>query len=80
MDIETVRQFFLWCTIINLAMIYLWAGVFVLGRDWLHRFHGRWFRLREDHFDAIHYTLMGVYKVGILLFCLVPLISLWIIG
>jgi hypothetical protein len=53
----------------------LWFAIFVLGHDWLHRLHGRWFRLSREQFDSIHYAGIAHYKVGILLFNLVPWIA-----
>ena len=47
-------------------------------RDWLPR--GRWFRLSDEQFDSLHYLGMSIYKIGILLFNLVPFIVLCIIG
>jgi hypothetical protein len=37
------------------------------------------FRLSNEQFDAIHYTGMSIYKIGILLFNLVPLVVLFIL-
>jgi len=33
-----------------------------------HRFHGRWFHLSVEQFEAIHYAGMTVFKLGIILF------------
>ena len=41
--------------------------------------HGRWFKLSAETFDAIHYSGMAVYKIGILLFNLVPLVALFLL-
>jgi hypothetical protein len=38
--------------------------------------HSRWFHLSTDQFDALHYAGMALYKIGILLFNLVPYIAL----
>jgi hypothetical protein len=46
----------------------------------MHRFHGKWFRLSDERFDAAHYTGMAVFKIGIILFNLVPLVVLYIVG
>jgi hypothetical protein len=54
--------------------------VFRFAHDWIHRFHGRWFRMSVEQFDAIHYTAMAVYKIGVLLFNLVPYVALRIIA
>ena len=80
MSIETTREVLLWCTIINYAVLVVWFVFFSLARESIHRLHGRWFRLSKEHFDTIHYAGMAVYKIGILLFNLVPYAALLILG
>jgi hypothetical protein len=46
----------------------------------MRRFHGRWFRLSDEQFDTLHYLGMSIYKIGILLFNLVPFVVLRIVG
>lgn len=75
-----LRDFLLWCTLLNYLVLLLWFAVFKLARDWMFRLHGRWFRLTPTQFDAAHYAGMAVYKVGILLLNLVPLIALSIVA
>jgi hypothetical protein len=62
------------------VILLLWFFVFALAHDWIRHFHGRWFRLSDERFDALHYVGMSIYKIGILLFNLVPLLVLQIIG
>jgi hypothetical protein len=45
MNIEIVRNFLLWCTIINFGMILVWFLFFVLSHNWTYSLHSRWFRL-----------------------------------
>jgi len=72
---------FLLCSLaINYAILLIWFVVFVAARNWLRALHGRWFRLSDAAFDAIHYGGMAVYKIGILLFNLVPLLALYFVG
>ncbi|MGC8639010.1 MAG: DUF6868 family protein [Isosphaeraceae bacterium] len=80
MSIELARRFLLGCTVINYGMLLVWFLMFMFARDWLRRFHGQWFRLSDEQFDALHYAGMAIYKIGILLFNLVPLVVLWIVG
>lgn len=75
-----LRDFLLWCTILNYLVLFLWFIVFCLAHEWMVRLHGRWFRLTTAQFDAIHYGGMAVYKVGILLLNLVPLVALSIVA
>jgi hypothetical protein len=75
-----LKQFLLWCLGINFAMLFVWFGAFLLAHDALYRLHSRWFKLSVETFDAIHYSGMGIYKVGILLLNLVPWIALCMLG
>jgi hypothetical protein len=54
--------------------------MFKFGHDRMRTVHRRWFRLTNEQFDAAHYLGMTLYKIGILLFNIVPLIVLWIVG
>ena len=80
MTIAVTRDFLLWCTVINYGVLLVWFLVFVFAHDWMFRIHGRWFRLSRDQFDALHYAGMSIFKIGIILFNLVPLIVLSILG
>ena len=35
MNIEIVRRFFLWCTIINDGILLVWFLFFMLAHDWI---------------------------------------------
>ena len=72
MSLELARSFVLWCTVVNYGVLLVWFLVFAVAHDRIHRIHGRWFRLSRDQFDTLHYAGMSVYKIGILLFNLVP--------
>ena len=80
MNIEMVRDGFLWCTLINYGVLLVWFLVFILARDFTQRLHGRWFQLSRQQFDVIHYAGMAVFKLGIILFNLVPYVALRIVG
>jgi hypothetical protein len=80
MSIDIAREILLWCAIINYAVLLCWFLFFILAHDWMQRFHGRWFRIPTEQFDAIHYSGMAIYKVGIMLLNLVPYVALLIAG
>ena len=65
-----------WSIIINYAILIIWFVVFVTAHDWLRDLHTHWFHLSPDQFDFAHYLGMTIYKIGILLFNLVPYLSL----
>jgi hypothetical protein len=80
MNIAKLQTLLLWCTVINYVILIIWFAAFVLAHDMLFRLHSRWFRLSKEQFDAMNYGSMAVYKIGIMLLNLVPLIALWIVN
>lgn len=80
MSITMARDALLWCAIINYGVLVVWWLFFLLAHEWMYGLHGRWFHLSVDQFDTVHYAGMALYKIGILLFILVPYIALRIVG
>ena len=80
MTTNETRDILLWCTGLNYAVLLVWFGAFVFGHEWMYRIHGRWFKLPLESFDAIHYAGLAVYKIGIILLNLVPLIALCMVS
>ena len=79
MNLDFWCSFLLSAVLINYIILMIWFLAIIFARDWIKQVHGKWFNLSDTTFDAIHYGGMAVYKVGILLFNLVPLISLYFI-
>lgn len=79
MTIEVVRGVLAWSAVINFGLLLWWFLFFRLAHDWTYRFHGKWFKLTTEQFDALHYGGMAVFKLGILLFNLVPYLALRIV-
>jgi hypothetical protein len=75
-SIETTRSLFLWCTVINFALLGVWALLATLGRGWLYGLTSRLFRVTPEQFDVLNIAGITLYKMGVLLFNLVPWISL----
>ncbi|AJD49921.1 hypothetical protein S7S_17545 [Isoalcanivorax pacificus W11-5] len=80
MSIAEFRDVLLWSTLINYLLLMIWFAAVVLARDAMYRLHTRWFDLSGATFDALHYGGMTLYKLGILLLNLAPLIALCIVG
>jgi hypothetical protein len=80
MTVNALKEFLLWSTAINYGVLFLWFGVFVFAHDWLYRMHTRWFKLSVETFDALNYVGVSIYKIGVVLINLVPLIVLYIIS
>jgi len=80
MTLELTRSMLAWCSVINIGLLLWWYLFLLLAHDWVYRMHTKWFDISVDRFDAIHYGGMGLFKIGILLFNLVPYLALRIVG
>ncbi len=80
MTIEIVRDVLAWCSLINIVFLIWWFLFITLAYDWTYRFHSKWYKLSVEAFDTIHYAGIGLYKIGIFLFNLVPYFALRIVG
>ena len=76
MSAELVREVLGWCSLINLGLLLWWFLFLAFAHDWTYRIHSKWFRLSMERFDAIHYAGMAFFKIGIIIFNLVPYLAL----
>jgi hypothetical protein len=79
MDIIALTEFFMWCTIINAAIMAAGVLAYMAISDFVYRVHTRWFDISRQNFDAIFYSIFAFYKVIFVFFNLVPWIVLLII-
>lgn len=80
MDIQTLTSFFMWCTIINMGILTLWTVFCVFTPELVYRLQSRFFPMPRETFNAIIYAFIGLFKVVILVFNVVPYIALLVIG
>ena len=80
MTLCQLTSFFMWCSIINVAML-LWAFLFLwLAREWVYRLQSRFFPMPKEQWIAMIFTILGVYKMLVILFAVVPWIALLIVA
>lgn len=76
MSVKEIHDFLLYSLVINYLILLVWFGLFVKAHDFIYRLHSRWFNISMQTFDTIHYSGLAVYKIGIILLNLVPLLAL----
>jgi hypothetical protein len=76
MNIESLRSFFLRCTIINYGVLLLWTLIFFLAHDWHYGLTSRFFAISVETYDLVNLGCVAIYKIAIILLCLVPYIAL----
>ncbi|NOQ34846.1 MAG: hypothetical protein GQ569_03020 [Methylococcaceae bacterium] len=80
MTIEALSELLFWSAIINMGLLLWWVLFFIFARDWIYKYHSKWFKLSPEKFDSIHYTGMMLLKISIFIFNIVPYLALKIIS
>lgn len=80
MDIQTLTTFFMWCTIINGGLLLFWTAMLMSAPDLVYRMQSRWFPIPRQTFDVVIYAFLGLFKIVVLVFNLVPWVALLIVG
>ena len=75
MEIDGIRDVFMWCTIINVCILFFWFVIIAIAGGGIHRLHSRWIPLSKDAFNAIHYGGIMFFKMLIFAFNFVPYIA-----
>ena len=80
MDIQVLTRFFMWCTVINGAMLVLSAAMIMLAQDFVYSMHSKWFHIPRETFTVAIYSLLGFFKIIFIVFNIVPYAALLIVG
>jgi len=79
MSIEQVRDFFMWCSIINVALLLFSSLMCIFAGGWVYRRHSKFFKISREAFNVATYSFIGAWKSLIILFNVVPWIALLIL-
>ncbi len=72
MTIDIMREFFLWCSILNVGVLIVSVLFMWLFHDLSYRVHRTWCNVSVDTFDAILLSVLAFYKIIIVVFNIVP--------
>ena len=76
MDIQTLTDFFMWCSIINGSLFVFSAFLFMLIPDFVYSVQSKFFPITRENFNTCAYTIFGMYKVMVIFFNIVPYAAL----
>lgn len=80
MNIDQTTEFFKWLTIINVVLFVLNVILILILRRIICKMHGKMFGLSEENISIVLYGWLGLYKVMIVVFNIVPFVALIIMG
>lgn len=80
MNIATLRQVLLYCTIINFGVLALWVALALPPHYRITRWAAGFWGLPPERVAAINFAGLVLYKAAILFFNLIPYLVLRIVG
>ena len=80
MDIDSIRAFFMWCTILNFALLSLSSLVCIFFGDFSYRMNHKFFSISRQEFNIMLVSFIGLFKIFVIVFNLIPYIALVIVG
>lgn len=80
MDIKTLTGFLKWCTIINTCLFAFTTLMFMVAPDLLYQTQRWLFPITREAFHLVLYSFLGLYKIAIIVFNVVPWIALLIVA
>jgi len=80
MDIRKLTTFFMWCTIINGALLVLGVIGYILVPDLGLGMQSTLFHVPRETVNVAIYLFLGLFKIVWLVFNVVPYVALLIVG
>ncbi len=80
MTLEVIRDMLAWCSVINLGLLIFWVLFYAAARGVVFKIHGGIFELTQEQINKTHYKGIIYFKLGIILFNVVPYLALRIVG
>lgn len=76
MTMDQLRYFFGWCALFNYGVLIIWFLLCVTARPLLMDLCRRIFRISEETYDNGMFYGMTFYKLAVILFMLMPYLTL----
>ncbi len=76
MTITIFQSFLGWSLVINVAVLLGWILAIKYAHDYVYQVHNYWISISHESFNNIHYGGIGLYKLLIVVFNLVPYLTL----
>ena len=80
MNMELIREFLGWCTMINIGILALSSIMVVMFRSKIGEIHRKMFGLDEAVLHEAYFRYLANFKIVIIVFNLVPYIALRIMA
>lgn len=78
--LSAITEFLGWATIINMGFLCVATISLILMKDFVVSIHSKLFKINKESLPALYFNYLAGYKSMALVFCVVPYLSLKIMG
>ena len=78
--LSQITEFLGWTSIINMVFLLITTLGLVVLKDFVTSTHSKLFNISKDELPAIYFNYLANYKTAALIFCVIPYLSLKIMG
>ena len=79
MTLEQLTNLFKWMTIIDIGVLILSFILIMALKNVMCKMHGKMFGLKDDQVGMVAYGYLGMFKILVIVFNIVPYIALQLI-
>ena len=79
MDIEALREFFMWCSIINGCLLIMMFIFTAFAGDLVYKTQSKFYPMPRETFNIVIYSFIGLFKLVFIALNLVPFLALSIV-
>jgi hypothetical protein len=76
MDAQYVSRVLLYCIFLGFGLLLIWFILILVGGDVVYEIHSKIFDITRHDYDLMHYWGMGLTKIFILVFFVIPFLAL----
>ena len=80
MNLETLREFLCWCTVVNFGILLLTTVALLAAGGWIARLHAGMFGMAEAQVRQVYFQYLSFYKILMLALNFAPWLALRIMG
>lgn len=80
MNLDTLREFLGWCSLINIGLLMFSTIMLIAMRDTVTGIHRSLFRIDEEALHQAYFRYLANYKIAVIVFNIVPYLALCIMG
>jgi uncharacterized protein DUF6868 len=79
MSLEQITNLFQWMTIINVLLLVFSSVLVMTLKEVVCKMHGKLFGLEKNQVAIVIYSYIGMYKILVIVFNIIPYIALRVI-